>query len=156
MVNSLVVVTTLTVSLLNQSNIMSTYLILLNTIISSICLIAIFFHNILNFIFIKKRTFYSQTRFICLSTLFIFFIFLLSFFIIDKYLVRFSNTTLTTGRTFIWNEYIIKIMNDPFGMMFGRSISYSSFYKIYYTEANMVAHNTLLDIILSYVFLEHL
>ena len=119
-------------------------------IISSLCLIVIFFNNILNFIFTKKRTVYCQTLFVSLSAILVVFFCLLGFFVIDKYFIRFSSTTLTTGRTFIWNEYITRIINDPFSMVFGRSISYSSFYTIYYTEANMVAHNTLLDIILSY------
>lgn len=74
---------------------------------------------------------------------------------INKYLYRTESVSLLTGREYIQEYYINTLYNDPITLIFGRSTSYSEVLDIghdigdsfYY---NIVAHNTYLDVILSW------
>ena len=74
---------------------------------------------------------------------------------IDKYLFRTESVSLLTGREYIQRYYINTLLNDSTTFIFGRSTSYSEVLDIghdigdsfYY---NIVAHNTYLDLILSW------
>ena len=75
--------------------------------------------------------------------------------ILNKYLYRTDSVSLFTGREYIQKYYMDTLVQDPITLLFGRSTSYASVLNIghdiedpfYY---NIVAHNTYLDIILSW------
>lgn len=74
---------------------------------------------------------------------------------INKYLYRTENVSLLTGREYIHKYYLNTILEDPITLVVGRSTSYADVLNIghdindsfYY---NIVAHNTYLDIFLSW------
>lgn len=74
---------------------------------------------------------------------------------INKYLYRTESVSLLTGREYIQGYYINTLFNDSTTLIFGRSTSYPEVLDIghdigdsfYY---NIVAHNTYLDVILSW------
>lgn len=89
--------------------------------------------------------------------------------IINKYVYRTDSDSLLTGREYIYDYYGNQLINNPINLIFGKSTNYAlvlgigtdiddSFYS------NIVAHNTYLDLILSwgifgsciYVFLLYL
>ena len=75
--------------------------------------------------------------------------------ILNKYLYRTDSVSLFTGREYIQKYYMDTLAQDPITLLFGRSTSYASVLNIghdienpfYY---NIVAHNTYLDMILSW------
>ena len=67
-----------------------------------------------------------------------------------KYLIRLKEFSLLTGRGYIWSEYFKYLGNDQLGLIFGKSMSYNQFYNVVYSDSHMVAHNTFLDILLSF------
>ena len=74
---------------------------------------------------------------------------------INKYLYRTESVSLFTGREYIQSYYAKEILNDPITLIFGRSTSYSEVLNIGYDIGdsfyyNIVAHNTYLDVILSW------
>lgn len=71
--------------------------------------------------------------------------------IYDKYIFRFIAYDFTTGRFGIQMKYIFQMISDPISFLFGRGLKYRLFYNVPFArEANMIAHNTYLDIILSF------
>ena len=75
--------------------------------------------------------------------------------VLTKYLYRTDSASLFTGREYIQKFYLETLCNDPITLIFGRSTSYANVLNIghdignpfYY---NIVAHNTYLDLILSW------
>lgn len=75
--------------------------------------------------------------------------------ILTKYLYRTDGVSLFTGREYIQEFYLKTLYNDPITLFFGRSTSYANVLNIGYDISNpfyynIVAHNTYLDIILSW------
>ena len=75
--------------------------------------------------------------------------------ILTKYLYRTDSVSLFTGREYIQEFYIKALYDDPITLLFGRSTSYANVLNIGYDISNpfyynIVAHNTYLDIILSW------
>ena len=122
-----------------------------------ITIVSIIFLAITNFnkfimLFTKKQSLKSlifKITIILFSTTTILILF---FFLFNKYANRIFGTTLTTGRTYIWSEYLKILFTDSTTFFCGRSIFYNSIFNITYTEPNMVAHNTILDVLMSYGF----
>ena len=65
----------------------------------------------------------------------------------DKYIDRFNSTDLTSGRNEILSYYIDLVFNDPITLLFGRSLSY---YQNIGFDGWAMAHNTWMELILSY------
>ena len=65
----------------------------------------------------------------------------------NNYFKRFENGDLTSGRANIVNYYIEILLKDPITLFFGRSLEY---YKIIGYKGYLEAHNTWLELILSY------
>ena len=60
---------------------------------------------------------------------------------------------ITTGRTYLWREYIALLVGNPQSLILGRSFEYVDFYKVIYPEVQsmyLAAHNTYLDVILTF------
>ena len=71
--------------------------------------------------------------------------------IVDKYIYRFLEYDLTTGRAEIQAEYFTQFISNPISFIFGRGLSYRWYYDVPFSiETNIIAHNTYLDILLSY------
>ena len=71
--------------------------------------------------------------------------------IYDKYIFRFLEYDFTTGRFEIQIKYISQMLSDPISFLFGRGLKYRLFYSVPFAkEANMIAHNTYLDIMLGF------
>lgn len=104
----------------------------------------------------KKQIMLIITLLLCIPAL-LYAINKTSFFneILTKYLYRNDSVSLFTGREYIQGFYIKELYNDPITLLFGRSTSYANVLNIghdindpfYY---NIVAHNTYLDVILSW------
>lgn len=75
---------------------------------------------------------------------------LFSNYFFSKYFYRLTEYTLTTGRTFIWGQYLNEITNSMSGLFFGKSLSYSIVYEVKFGGTIMVVHNTFFDILLSF------
>ena len=72
-------------------------------------------------------------------------------FFVNKYLFRFSSYKLTTGRDYIQGSFIKILSNDTITLLFGKTLDYNKVFKIAYADSlEMVAHNTYLDLILSF------
>lgn len=73
--------------------------------------------------------------------------------IIEKITGRFSNATdinsLTTGRFEIVEYYSRTVIRNPVSLLFGRGVNYTDYYSIP-GETILVAHNTFLDVLLSW------
>lgn len=73
---------------------------------------------------------------------------------IEKFVYRTETTTLLTGRDDLYKYYINELLNNPFNLIFGNSmINYPYVLSVgsvdsFYT--NFVAHNTFLDVVLSW------
>ncbi len=69
----------------------------------------------------------------------------------DKFTFRLDNNSLTTGRDHLQSFYIDKFFSDPSTMIFGKSLNYNIYYNATYSVyENMVAHNTYIDMLLSF------
>ena len=118
-------------------------------------IVGIFLYFIFN---IKKFKFKPYQ--ILLTSILIFIIFLIAYnsnfmdILISKYTYRTDTTSLFTGRDKIQPYYINDLCNNPLKLLFGQSTSYSLLSNIGDSLgdffSNMVAHNTYLDIILSW------
>lgn len=124
---------------------------LLITIVSIIFLLITNFNKLITIIS-KKQTLKLLIFKISIITIIVIAIPIIFYFLYDKYSSRIFGTTLTTGRTYIWTEYLKILFSDNSTFLWGKSIFYNSIYNITYTESNMVAHNTIIDTIMSYGF----
>ena len=124
---------------------------LLITIVSIIFLLITNFNKLITIIS-KKQTLKLLIFKISVITIIVIAIPIIFYFLYDKYSSRIFGTTLTTGRTYIWTEYLKILFSDNSTFLWGKSIFYNSIYNITYTESNMVAHNTIIDTIMSYGF----
>lgn len=71
--------------------------------------------------------------------------------ILNKYLYRFTAHGLTTGRDYIQGTFLDIIFSDINVALFGKSLDYNMIYKVAYADSDaMVAHNTYLDLIMSF------
>lgn len=71
--------------------------------------------------------------------------------VINKYLFRlFQGYDITTGRFYLFKEFLLKYLSSFNTLLFGSGSNYRFIYQINYSEPNMLSHNTFLDILLSY------
>lgn len=82
---------------------------------------------------------------------------------INKLIIRLGLTpggsididTITTGRTYLWRTYLSRLFSNFQNAFLGRSMGYLNYYQISYGSADVTvfaAHNTYLDLILSFGF----
>lgn len=67
----------------------------------------------------------------------------------------FNIDTITTGRTYLWRTYLTNLFSNFQNVFVGRSMGYLHYYNVVWSveETVFAAHNTYLDIILSFGFL---
>lgn len=69
----------------------------------------------------------------------------------DKFSFRLTSNTLTTGRDYLQQVYMDYFLSDPLTFIFGKSLNYNYFYDVSYSVyKNMLAHNTYIDILMSF------
>lgn len=117
-----------------------------------ICVVLLVFYFIIVFINNIKTRSVNYKNFFFVLLLFVLIVFLnnkFNFFdtFVNGYLDRFNITDLTSGRNDIANYYLKKIFSDPVTLLFGRGFEY---YLIIGYDGWMMAHNTWLEIILSF------
>lgn len=104
----------------------------------------------------NKKYFYIALVFICFLPLIFSWFQHTSFYqlLYDKYVFRMETNSLLTGRDIIQKYYINYLLNHPFRLIFGAGLNYRhviggglSYISIY---GSFGAHNTFLDIILSF------
>lgn len=138
--------------------------------VSKMYILILSFGLFLDFIISKKKINKNKLFFVFISILcliaFISYSNIISL-IFDKYLYRFDSNALTTGRDYIQNYYINKLLNSPTTLLFGRTMQYNEIFHVgsdngYSFYYQMVAHNTYLDFLLSwgllgtYVYIKYL
>lgn len=125
--------------------------------VSKMFLICSFFIILYN-LFFSKKTINKKSNIVSLKNILIFIFLLVIMFVINNkfdfislisnnYIARFSSTELTSGRNEIASYYIRYLFQHPVSLLFGKSLEY---YKIIGYQGWGMAHNTWLELLLSF------